>query len=430
MYTIAGLYININIYIAGLCTYICIHTHTHIYTYICVYVYICVCIAGGAGGFAECRPYHRRGRRGGVRKRRQIQVITTPRRQRLRSSRTSCRDGDAVRPSRVCRQLVAVPVAKSDSPKLAVKDRLDSIAYPSSIYALNMCSLAKSHAKDQLHADLLNYNIDIAIISETHLKRHHKDEIFAIEGYHLFRRDRIGRRNGGVAIYAKHQLSASICTITGDRLEFELLWLRVDVEGVTAFVGALYHPPTPIYPVADLMDHIEASLDELLAKYDGARVVLGGDLNKLNISDLSARTGLIPLVHVPTRQNKIIDMLMVSPPAPYFITVINATVKTDHRAIVATIRGKVCDHTKTAKKRLFRRRTPGQHANLLLDLRNFDDSILLTSSDPQEAWDTFYQVTHEWLDFYYPLRAVTLTSREPSFMTPEIRYLLRRKSRL
>ena len=156
MYTIAGLYININIYIAGLCTYICIQTHTHIYTYICVYVYICVCIAGGAGGFAECRPYHRRGRRGGARKRRQIQVITTPRRQRLRSSRTSCRDGDAVRPSRVCRQLVAVPVAKSDSPKLAVKDCLDSIAYPSSIYALNMCSLAKAHAKDQLHADLFN----------------------------------------------------------------------------------------------------------------------------------------------------------------------------------------------------------------------------------------------------------------------------------
>src|SRR6218665_2735384 len=117
----------------------------------------------------------------------------------LRSSRTSCRDGDAVRPPRVCKQLVAVPVAKSDSPKLAVKDRLDSIAYPSSIYALNMCSLAKAHAKDQLHADLLNYNIDIAIISETHLKRHHKDEIFAIDGYHLFRRDRIGRRNGGVA---------------------------------------------------------------------------------------------------------------------------------------------------------------------------------------------------------------------------------------
>jgi len=49
-----------------------------------------------------------------------------------------------------------------------------------------------------------------------------------------------------------------------------------DVKGVTAIVGALYHPPTPIYPVADLMDHIEASLDELLSKYDGARVVLGG----------------------------------------------------------------------------------------------------------------------------------------------------------
>ena len=159
------------------------------------------------------------------------------------------------------------------------------------------------------------------------------------------------------------------------------------------------------------MDHIEASLDELLAKSDGASVVLGGDFNKLNISALSARTGLIPLVYIPTRQDKILDMLVASPPTPYFITVTIATVKTDHRAIVATISGKVSDRTKTAKKRFFRCRTPGQHANLLLDLRNFGDSILLTSSDPQESWDTFYQVTHEWLNFYYPLRAVTLTSR-------------------
>ena len=35
-----------------------------------------------------------------------------------------------------------------------------------------------------------------------------------------------------------------------------------------------------------------------------------------------------------------------------------------------------------------------------------------------------------WLDEHYPLRAVTVTTREPEFVTPEIKHLLRRKNRL
>lgn len=73
---------------------------------------------------------------------------------------------------------------------------------------------------------------------------------------------------------------------------------------------------------------------------------------------------------------------------------------------------------------------PSQHARLLQDQCNFDDSILTSIEDPQEAWDAFYLVTQGWFDNYYPLRTITIISRQPSFMTPEIKYLLRRKSRL
>jgi len=36
----------------------------------------------------------------------------------------------------------------------------------------------------------------------------------------------------------------------------------------------------------------------------------------------------------------------------------------------------------------------------------------------------------KWMDEYYPVRTVTTTSREPAFVTPDIKHLLRRKSRL
>src|SRR6218665_1052929 len=79
-------------------------------------------------------------------------------------------------------------------------------------------------------------------------------------------------------------------------------------------MGALYHPPKPCYEKGVLMDFTERSLEELLAVDMGAEVILGGDFNKLNV-EVSIRTGLVPLVKVPTRGGKILDMLMTSIPA-------------------------------------------------------------------------------------------------------------------
>src|SRR6218665_653842 len=178
------------------------------------------------------------------------------------------------------------------------------------------------------------------------------------------------------------------------------------------------------------MDFIERSLDELLMAEGDVAVVFGGDFNQLNVLELSSRTGLTPLVNVPTRNNNILDMLMASPGASYHIKVITSTVRTDHRAVLATTGEQVKDRAKKSEKRLYRRRTPGQHTNLLQHLRNFDDSLLVSIPDPQLAWDAFYHLTLKWLDDYYPLWSVTVTSREPAFMTPDIKYLLRRKNPL
>ena len=152
------------------------------------------------------------------------------------------------------------------------------------------------------------------------------------------------------------------------------------------------------------MDFIERSLEELhvLAVDMGAAVILGGDFNSLNVEEVSIRTGLVPLVKVPTRGGKIFDMLATSIPGQYNIKVITSTVRSDHRAIVATDDRKVQDRSKTSTKRCFRRRTSNQNASLLAGLREFDDSGLMSISDPQEAWDAFYCMLHKWMDEYYP----------------------------
>src|SRR6218665_981327 len=156
---------------------------------------------------------------------------------------------------------------------------------------------------------------------------------------------------------------------------------------------------------------------------------MAGDFNQLNIPEVTARTRLIPLVKVPTRGSKTLDMFMSTPPQRHNIKVVSSSVRSDHKAVLATAFVS-SDRSKTSKKKLYRRRTPSQHASLMNDLRSFDDPYLLTESDPETAWNAFYSTIWDWLDRYYPLRQISVTSREPPFMTPDTKFLLRKKNRL
>ena len=81
---------------------------------------------------------------------------------------------------------------------------------PPTLYVLNAAAITKPHAIEHLAADLVGFNVDIAVVTETHLKTKHADDHFNIDGYALFRRDRSGRRGGGVAVYVSDRLFADL----------------------------------------------------------------------------------------------------------------------------------------------------------------------------------------------------------------------------
>ena len=103
-------------------------------------------------------------------------------------------------------------------------------------------------------SELFSLSIDIAIITETHLKKHHSHSTFAITGYNYVRRDRDGRRGGGVTIYLKENLNYRILTPQADKAEYEPLWVQVQWNDVFVTVAALYHPPQPIYETPELKE--------------------------------------------------------------------------------------------------------------------------------------------------------------------------------
>ena len=136
---------------------------------------------------------HYRGCRAGQRKQRSIQVIQG--------------FGNQRRPIQLVRPLCSnINIKRFPLPNNAKSHsaNLHPIGLSSpSLYVLNASSLAKPHAVQQLESDLVSYAIDVAVITESHFKKKHDDALLNIKDYSLIRRDREGRRGGGVAAYVR-----------------------------------------------------------------------------------------------------------------------------------------------------------------------------------------------------------------------------------
>ena len=236
-----------------------------------------------------------------------------------------------------------------------------SVDYRPSLYLINAAALSKPHAVEQLAADLNSYNVDIAAVTETHLKAKHTDSVVAVPGYTLLRRDRLRRKGGGVALYVRTTHSVSLWTFSADNRVFELLWAQVG----GLFVGVLYHPPKPSYTTDSLLDYLESTVNEIERDYPGADVVLAGDFNQLSQDSVAQRTGLAQIVHQPTRGGNFIDQIYELYPIYNIVRVVKSVIRSDHKAVVAYSSPKQCVPFKTTTVRTFRKKSPAQNASFM-----------------------------------------------------------------
>ena len=123
--------------------------------------------------------------------------------------------------------------------------------------------------------------------------------------------------------------------IAGENVNYELMWVKVDRDHDVIFVGALCHPPKPLYATNELLDYIEASVAYLQQHFADAHLILAGDLNQMSDNEVVIRTGLSSLVTQPTRLNNNLDRLYVSDFEYSGVKVIHSVATSDHKAIVA-----------------------------------------------------------------------------------------------
>ena len=134
---------------------------------------------------------------------------------------------------------------------------------------------------------------------------------YSLPGYSLFRRDRVKRKGGGVAIYVRNDLHATESSVCEIKRDIELLWVSFEYGTRRCYIGALYHPPAPIYKMDDLRDAIERTLEGIFNQSGDSLVVLGGDFNKLQ-DEYFLSLGLLVEFNDATHAGHSLDRIYVS----------------------------------------------------------------------------------------------------------------------
>lgn len=136
------------------------------------------------------------------------------------------------------------------------------------IFVVNARSLAKNNAVQLLHTDLTALDIDIAAITETWLHKVHSDSSVAINGYALFRLDRVGRKGGGVCVYVCGGLHAACLHTAKHKFgvinKHELLWVTFIKSCVK------FHPPRAQYDFNELIDRLHCDIEDLVSLHPGS----------------------------------------------------------------------------------------------------------------------------------------------------------------
>ena len=117
-----------------------------------------------------------------------------------------------------------------------------------------------------------------------------------------------------------------------------------------------------------------------------------GDLNQLSDKEILERTGLMSIVHQPTRGTNILDRIYVSSHEYSTVRIVASTVRSDHGAVVAYCCTDQCTLPKTHQQRIYRPITPNQHAQFLNHLSTIDIDIAMPQNDVQAEFSHFYNL--------------------------------------
>ena len=303
------------------------------------------------------------------------------------------------------------------------------------MYVLNATSLAKTNAVQLLQTELMQFSSHCALITETWYTAKHLNSVVSIEGYNLFRRDRNHGRGGGVCVYVKNDVDC--CLLHPQAHDnsrpgnIEIMWIKCYFCEQNYYIACCYHPPLPKYRDSEFIELLARDIDYINSLCSDDVIVVAGDFNQLDTSFLTSDLGLVQLVTEPTHCGHIIDKVFVSRPDLYGCFVVQSTLKTKHKAVILDSERSDLPSVRQqrAKVKLYDLREPNVD-RLRYYLGTFPWERLMELTDVEQVYHAFVDITQHILSFTVPVKKVSMGLKDPEFITPRVKAMLRKRNRL
>ena len=270
----------------------------------------------------------------------------------------------------------------------------------------------------------------MCVVSETHLSTNMPDAVVNIPNYNVFRQDRgwadlDKRKKGGVAVYVRDSLKV-LDVYRSNLYDFIALTVLLLSDHIMLICG-LYNPPKLSYRDIDLMNYIISFVDLVLNKHPEAAIVCGGNVNRLDMQEFNALSGWDFIVDFPKRGNACLDNCLTNRTDLFGQAYsIHMLIKTDHEGFVlpAGLKLKpVCHKVLVQDCREHRKQS------FYMALTTVDWSDVFNAVDINKAVEVLKEKILVVMDKCMPQKSVHMSSRDPVWMSPLVKCILRTKSR-
>ena len=296
---------------------------------------------------------------------------------------------------------------------------------------LNVQSIATK--LDDILLLLREQRLDVLCLTETWLTPDVLDKFLAFPGYGLLRRDRDGRRGGGVAVLHRSEMRVTELAMPPSG-PLETLWLSATWRGGTpSTIGVVYRPPDS--PVAGSLEQLEEQLRA--AQCTGKPVFLLGDINFNILDDVSSpvrryltmlhELNMTQLVNRPTHLHPspaALDHVITDQPDRAASTEVLSDAISDHQPVIVSARlGRV---RVPAQWRVARRWNRADWDAICLSFLEADWSGVDGATDANECLRQFMAVWDSVIDRFCPTKRVRESQSRCPWLTddPELTALM------
>ena len=275
-----------------------------------------------------------------------------------------------------------------------------------------VCLNARSiiNKKDELNIMVDDIQPHIIGITETWANNDITDAELGLEGYAMFRKDRMGRRGGGVLLYIKDNIPAYEVQLQEEADCNEAIWCKLVTGHTTVTIGVVYRCP-------NITKQNNEKIHNAISEVSKGDCIIMGDFNHENIKwDSLQNTGVedqrfLCLVqdnfltqHVlePTRAARVLDIVLSSQKEFVDNVVIQEPLgSSDHNQLHFNINIK-SDKTKVKQcRRDFRK---GNYKKIRKSLALIDWNDKMKNKTATECWNILRGELDSAIDSYVPMK--------------------------